>query len=402
MSLPKTENFPDDPDLLPPARRRRARRLLAPMDADDRAATIDRLAYRLTPTFDFFLFSAIAGLVFGVGLMLNAPVLLVLGAVLAPMMAPVVGLALGTVVGSGKFFARSLVGLLIGSLLVLLMGLLSGWLARLFGFREFSQAYLYAQLSWLNFILLAVGAIFTVATIVHPERNPAAPSVALAYSIYLPLTVAGFGLVSGAPHLWPDGLVLYAVHLAWAALLGALTLAVLGFRPMTFFGYTLGGAVALLCVILLIGFGAFSAVLGAFGTPVAIPTYTPTLTFTVTPTPVPPTATATPVPPTATPTLTPTPTLTSTPTFTVSPTPIPVYALVDTSVEAGGAYLRADPGFDGKAILPVLPNGTLLLVLPDSVEKDGYTWLHVIVVADNRVGWILNNLITVATPEPQW
>lgn len=401
MSLPTTDSIPDDPDLLPPARRRRARRLLAPMDANERAAMLDQMAHRSSPTFDFFLFSGLAGLVFGVGLAFNLPVLLVLGAVLAPMMAPAVGLALGTVVGSVKFFARSLAGLLIGSLLVFLAGLLAGWLARLAGLQDFTQAYLYARLSWPNFILLAVGAVFTAAAMVHPERNPGAPSVALAYSIYLPLAVAGFGLTSGALHLWPDGLVLFAVNLAWAVLLGALTLAFLGFRPMTLFGYTLSGAVVLLGVILLFGFGAFSATLGVFGPPLAVPTRTPTPTLTLTPVPPTPTETLTPVPPTDT--LTPTlpPTQTPTLTATVMPTPIPVYALVDASAESGGAFLRAEPSFDAKAIT-TLANGTLLLLLPDTVNQEGYVWAHVIVVSTGAEGWVLQSLLAVATPEPQW
>jgi len=271
MSLPKTEHFPDDPDLMPPARRRRARRLLAPLNADERAAMLDHLAHRTSPTFDFFLFSLISGVLFSLGLLVDSPALLVLAAVFAPLMAPVVGLEFGTVIGSGKFFVRSLAGMLIGSLLVFLVGVLTGVLGGMMMPLELSQAYLYAQLSWINFILLAAGAIFTAATMAHPERNPAAPSVALSYALYLPLVVAGFGLTSGAPHLWPDSLALYAIHLTWAALLGGLTLAVLGFRPMSLFGYTLGGAVTLLGVILLVGATAFSAVFGIFGTPMALP-----------------------------------------------------------------------------------------------------------------------------------
>lgn len=401
MSLPKTEHFPDDPDLLPPARRRRARRLLTPLEADERATTLDHLAHRTSPTFDFFIFSALAGLAIGIGLLFDTPALLVLGAVLAPVMAPAVGISLGTVVGSGKFFTRSLAGLLIGSLLVFLIGFLFGGLARLEDPRQLTQAYLHAQLSWPYFILLAIGAVFTAATMAHPERSPAAPSVALAYSIYLPLAVAGFGLGSGAPHLWPDGLVLYAVHLAWAALLGALTLAVLGFRPMTLFGYTLSGAVVLAGVILLVGFSAFSAVLGAFGSPLALPTYTPTATVTLTPVPPTPTLTLTPVPPSLTPTLTLTLTRTPTLTPTLSPTPIPVYALINASDESGGAFLRATAGFDGRAIT-TLANGTLVQLLPDSVEQSGYTWAHVVVVSDGMEGWILQTLLLIATPEPQW
>ena len=401
MSLPNTESFPDDPDLMPPARRRRARRLLAPLEADERAATIDHLARRTSPTFDFFLFSALSAVLFCTALWLDSPVLLVLGAIFAPLMAPAVGLAFGTVIGSYKFFGRSLAGLLVGSLLVFAVGAVAGLLVLWWPPLGLDQAYLHARISWDNFIVLALGAIFTSATMAHAGRSPGAPSVALAYSLYLPLTIAGFGLTSGMPHLWPDGLVLFSIHLAWAVVLGALTLAILGFRPMTLFGYTLGGVVALLGVVLLLGFGALGAVIGIFGAPVAVPTQTPTVTFTLTPIPPTPTETPTPVPPTATLTPTLSPTLSPSPTFTSSPTPLPVYARIDAGEESGGANLRAAPGFDATPLIALL-NGTLVQVLPDSQEADGYLWAHVIVVSDDLEGWVLQDLVSVSTPEPQW
>ncbi|MBN2148787.1 MAG: DUF389 domain-containing protein [Anaerolineales bacterium] len=395
----RNEYFPDDPDLMPPARRRRARRLLAPLEADERAVTLDHLARRTSPTFDFFLFSLLAGAILGMGLLLDSPLLLVLGVVFAPLMGPAVGLAFGTVIGSGRFFGRSLAGLLVGCLEVLLVNVLIGLLGRIWTPLPLEMAYLHAQLSWQFFILLALGAILTAAMMTHPDRSPAQPSMALAYCLYLPLAVAGVGLGIGAPHLWPDGLVLFGVHLAWAALIGALAFAVLGFRPPTLFGYTLGGAVTLVGVILLIGFGSFSAVLGAFGAPLAVPTATPTLTPTRTPVPPTATLTSTPVPPTATLTSTLTPTLTETPTLTPSPTPLPVYALVSSEE---GAFLRSAPGFDSSPVgAPLLP-GTLVQLREDSAEVNGQTWMHVIVVSDGREGWIWDGTLTVATPEPQW
>src|SRR4030042_155798 len=130
MSLPKTEDIPRHRDLMPPARRRRARRLLAPLEADERAIVLDQLRRRTSPTFDFFLFSILSAAIFCIGLFLDSPVVLVLGAVFAPLMAPVVGLSLGTAVGSYKFFARSLVGLAIGGLLVFIVGVAAGLLGR--------------------------------------------------------------------------------------------------------------------------------------------------------------------------------------------------------------------------------------------------------------------------------
>jgi hypothetical protein len=399
MSLPKTEYIPDDPDLMPPARRRRARRLLAPLEMDERAIVLDQVRRRTSPSFDFFLFSVISGIIFCVGLMLDSPVMLVLGAVFAPLMAPVIGLSLATVVGSYKFFARSLVGLVIGCWMVFIVGIAAGMLARVWIPASLTQAYLNAKLSTINFVVLTVGAVLTAATMAHHERSPAAPSVALAYTLYLPLVVAGFGLGGGVAHLFPDGLVVFAIQLALGALLGAITLAFLGFRPISIFGYTLGGVVTLIGVALVVGVGAYSTTLGWFGTPLAVPTYTPTTTYTITPIPPTATNTATDVPPTLTPTITLTPTRTPIPTQTYTPTPVPVYARIG-PVE--GALLRSGPGFNEPILSPGVIQGILVQLLGDSQEVEGYLWVQVLVIEDGREGWMLQSLLFIATPEPNW
>jgi hypothetical protein len=397
MNQYNSEQYPDDPDRLPPARRRRARRLLAPLEADERAAFLDVIAHRASPSFDFFLFSLLAGSVISGGMLLDAPPFLVLGTLLAPLMAPVVGIALGTVIGSVSHFVRSLVGMFIGSLLVFAIGSLTGYAARLWLPLDLKQAHLAAQISWTNFLVLALGAILTAASMVRSQRSAVLPSVALAYELYLPLVSAGIGLTSGIPNLWPDGLVVFAMHLAWGVLLGSLTLAILGLRPLTIFGYTLGGVIALVGVILLIGITGAGA---AFGGRFALPTLAPTPTATMTPTltPVPPTNT--PVPPTATPTQTLTPTSTATLTTTPTLTPTPILALVNAG-EAGGAHLRDTPGYQ-EASVALLANGTLVQVLPDQpVDQGGATWVH-IKAPDGITGWIVQTLLATATPAPNW
>jgi uncharacterized membrane protein len=399
MSLPKTDNFPDDPDLMPPARRRRARRLLAPLEVNERAVVLDQMRQRTSPSFDFFLFSVISGIIFCIGLMLDSPVMLVLGAVFAPLMAPLIGLSLATVVGSYKFFFRSLVGLAIGCWMVFVVGIAAGFVGRVWAPEVLSQAHLNARLSSVGFIVLSVGAVFTAATMVHHEKSPAAPSVALAYTLYLPLVVAGLGLGSGAPHLFPDGLVVFAIHLAWGTFLGALTLAILGFRPMTILGYTLGGAVTLLGLATVFGVGVYSTTLGWFGPPLAVPTYTATATVTLTPVPPTATRTATPVPPTLTPTVTLTPTRTPVPTETFTPTPIPVYARIGPEQ---GALLRVGPGFNAEILYPGVIQETLVQLLGDAQQVDGYLWVEVRVIEDGRQGWMMQSLLDISTPEPNW
>ncbi|MGW8224612.1 MAG: DUF389 domain-containing protein [Anaerolineales bacterium] len=388
---------PDDPDQLPPARRRRARRLLAPMESDDRVDFLDKVAHRASPSFDFFIFSLLAGAVIAVGYLLDSEPILVLAAILSPLMAPVIGIALGTVVGSVQFFLRSLIGLLIGSTLVFLVGILAGYVSRLWEPIEFTQAHMHSQLSWATFLLVGLGAGLTSASMVRSEKNAALPSVALAYGLYLPISAAGIGLGSGVPFLFPDGLVVFAQYLAGAVLIAAITFVVLGFRPMTLFGYTVGAVVLLLGIVILIGVSGAGA---SFGAQIALPTYTPTITPTQTMT-MTPTRTPTIAPsPTGTVTPTSTPTLTSTPTQTVTPTPTPVVALISAG-EGGGAHLRAEPGFTAESIT-LLENGTLVQVMPDEpVEEGGGIWIRVRTVQGDE-GWILQILLVTATPAPNW
>lgn len=398
MNFSTIEQRPDNPDNLPPARRRRARRLLTPLNSDERLSFLEDLARRASPSFDFFLLSLVSGLLLGVGWLLDTPAFLVLGAALAPLMAPAIGVSLGIVTGSARLFLNSLVGLLAGCLIVMA----SGWAIGSYGQPWMAEtqylSHLHAQISWPNFLVLAVSAIFTTISLVRSEESQgrsitALPSAALAYALFVPLAVAGFGLGSGIPHLWPDGLVIFVLHLSWSALLGALTLALMGFRPPTLFGYTLGGAVTLSGLILMIGLFGAGAVVGAgMGLPTPTPSLTPTFTLT-------PTLTRTPVPPTLTlmPTLTPSLTLTPTPTLTLTPTPV---LGVIRAGGSEGARLRAAP--NGETI-GFLTDNELVIILPETEVTNGISWAR-IEIANGLQGWIVQSLLgsvpPTSTPNP--
>lgn len=398
MDYSHPEMTPNDPDRMSPARRRRARRLLTPLEWEEKDAFYERLARRASPSVDFFFFSLIAGIVLALGLALDQPALIFLGAVLAPMMSPVIGVGLGTAIGSFSFFLRSFVALILGGLFVFVFGIFGGYLAH-YGLEApatlFYMARLHAQISWLHGSLLVLGTLLTAVSLSREGVRAQAYSVIVAYSLYTPLAVAGFGLSAGVPHLWPDALVVFALYFALSALVGALALGLLGYRPRTIYGYSIGGALLLAGVLVAIGFGGAGV---ALTEQVAIPTFTPTMTLTPTAT-FTPTLTPTVTPsPTQTNTLTPTPTLTFTPTRTPvppTPTPTPVLAIVNV------------PGFDGARIrteplgstITVVSNGTVVQVFPDSATLNGVLWYHVI-TEDGIEGWIVGQLLDLVTPTP--
>jgi hypothetical protein len=402
MSLPKTEQTPDDPENLPAARRRRAQRTLLPQKESEHETFLDRFGHRVSPTFDFFFFSLIGALVLSLGVWVDSPSLLVLGALLAPLMAPLIGLSLGSVTGSMRFFTRSLVGLLIASAIVLVVGFIAGLAA--FSLMpspiEIIQAYYHARLDWSSFLVLAMGSVLTTLWLVRNRRSAAVASVALSYELFVPLTVAGFGLGAGLDHLWPDGLVVFSIYLASSALLSAVTLLFLGFRPLTIFGYTLGGAMLLLGIVAIIGLsGAGVAIGGQVALPTPIPSLTPTPTLTLTPS-LTPSATSTPLPPTDTPTLTVTPSITPSPTLTFTPSPTPIYAVI-AAEEGGGAILRAQPGWGTEQVTSVLNGTTVQIIDEKPADVDGTFWLNVR-IPDGREGWMLQTTLLVATPAPVW
>lgn len=401
MAVSKSEQTPDDPKRLPPARRRRAQRLLIPLNMDERESFLDDIAHKTSPSFDFYLFSFLAGLALSLGLWIDTPSFLVLGALLAPTMTPLIGISLGTISGSVRFFARSLIGILTASLLVFGISAATGYLTNFWGVPELAQAYYHTQLAWYRFLVLGICAVLTTISIVRSRRRAAIASVALTYELYVPLSAAGFGLSSGTPDLWPDGLVVFFIHLAWVTSLGTITLFALGFRPLTLFGSTAGGVLALAGIILVIGAIGMGA---AVGGQVALPTPTPSATPTATNTPTATqtaTITETPIPPTVTLPATWTPSITVPPSETPIPSPTPVYALVEAPEEYGGAIIRNEPGFSSVSMTSAL-NGTLIIVLDDTpVEIDNVLWLNV-QIPDGPEGWMLQSSITIATPVPNW
>ncbi|GAP08666.1 MAG TPA: DUF389 domain-containing protein [Anaerolinea thermolimosa] len=409
MSLPASEPIPMPEEELPPARRRRLNRMVLPEDGDEQSARLDELGKRAIPGAEFYLSALLAGLVAGLGFWLDSPALVILAALLVPFMGPLMGLAVATVAGSVRFLLRSLGSLMIAAVIFLLTGTLAGWGARLFPPVSLIQAGYQTRFTWPDAALLTVGVVVTLALMNRsPSQRPLVSSVAVAYTVFLPLSAAGFGLTSGVLPGWEMGLVVFLAHLIWGVLCGTLTLVFLGFRPLRFLSYALTGGYALLC--LAGGLVYFLSSEGAVRPPPSLPAALPPVLETPTAftgeqseqglTPLAEVPSQTPSPtvtltPTATHTLVPT----RTPTVTLTPAPTPVYARINAR-GGNGAFIRAEPRYDALIVVSML-NGNVVEVLEDVTVNEGVTWVKVR-TADGKEGWIVRELLATATPAPGW
>lgn len=414
MTLNEPPILPTDPQPPVPdsaARRRRARRAQMIPDAQGRAEVMASLAKRAYPNIEFFIFAVLSGAVLGLGYLIDSPAVLLFGILLAPLMTPWVGMTLALVTGSLRFFLETLVALLISFMLVFLSGLMAGLAARPFLPLTFNNAFMSVWLWLPGLVVLGLGAILLVISFVRSEDKPFLPSVMVAYSFLTPISAAGFGLGSGVPGLWPAGAWVFLVHLALATLLGLIVFMIFGFRPSRLGWLTSGGTLLILgAVLVFLMVPSLQPVLP----PAATYTSTPTLAPTASPTRqivVAATSTASPKPTrtprvqTATPSLLPitqTETLSPSETATLTPTvaPTPVYARISSDT-GGGVNLRKTPNGE---YIATLDNGSVVEVLPETQEVSGVMWARVIATKNGRrlEGWILQSVLTTATPVPNW
>lgn len=393
------EPFPSEQaSQLPPARRRRARRSLIPASNDARAAVLENLARRAFPSFEFFLFSLLAGAILGTGYLFDSQSILLLGILIAPLMAPWVGIVLATVTGSGRFFLQTLTGFVIGAGLIFGSSLLAGTAVQVIPAQSFVQAIIHSHLWWANILVLVLGSILLVTSFVRSEKHPILPSVMLTYELFLPLSAAGYGLGSGYSDFWPNGILVFCVHLALATLAGLLTLIVLGFRPRRVPGCFMTLVIGLLALWV---FGWLSGATNFIVDRVNNPSITSTLQEAIPLTQTsmvslltPEASQFAPVEATQTPTLQ--IPATKSPTSTLTPQATPVYALVFSET---GANVRAAP--ESETIIARLPNGYLVEILPEIQILNGVTWLHIRTV-DRDEGWIIQSLVVTATPAAGW
>lgn len=405
------------------ARRRRAqRRAYFPTDEEGRAALFAHLARRAYPSYELFVFSLVSGAILGLGYFINSQALLIFGILVAPLMTPWIGMSLAVVAGSARFFAQTISALFVSSLLVFLCGILAGFASRTFGPLTLNEAFADSRLWWPDILILTIGAIILTISFVRSEERPYLPSVLLTNGLFLPLCAAGFGLGSGVSEIWPQGLYVFFVHLAWATFFAIITLFFLRFYPTSPGGIAFTGLVFIILLVVvtfLTGFNRWIMIQTGLATPEPFAQTqggpAPVGQTPLTPAPV-PTNPSSPTPDratapigisTQTPPRSPSRTLAATlpPTETFTPTvtaePTPIIAIIRAS-EGGGAFIREKPG---GIVVATLGNGATVTIIPNDLQDvNNVVWVHVFaLVNDVRVeGWMIQSVLQTATPVANW
>jgi len=389
-----------------PRRRRRTPRITERPNSSELGERLESIIRRAAPTLDFFVFSFLCGCILGIGYILDAQAILLIGILVAPLIGPWVGTAIAVASGEIRVFWQSLGATLMALLMVFTVALLSGFASRIFQPLTSSQAFYHARLWWPDLLMLVIGTVLLVFAFIQSDEKPLMASLMVAYEIFLPVSAAGFGLGAGVQGLWPQAGLVFLIHIALSLIVSLIVFFYMGFRPLEISGYALAASAILIGLVILSGFAGLDSFVNVRGDQVSA---TPRViaSATIQPSASKPPATAIPSPSPsavvqATPSLTAapasaTPTITAT-NMTPDPTllPTPVYGRVQS--ESGGVYVRTKPG---GATITTVQNGYLVEILGDEpITLEGAIWVHVIIKTPNRDinGWVLLNLILTATP----
>src|SRR5262249_21133824 len=156
----------------------------------ERAALFEHLAHRAIPSYEFFVFSFVAGAFLGLGYFFNAQALLIFGILVAPVLTPWIGATLAVVGGTLRLFVQTFVALLISALIIFFCGWLAGYASRMFEPLTFNEAFTHSRLWWPDLAALTMASILLTISFVRSEARPYLPSALLAYELFLPLGAA--------------------------------------------------------------------------------------------------------------------------------------------------------------------------------------------------------------------
>ena len=408
MSLPSSEPLPDDINELTPARQRHLRRMPRSASPAEHDILMESLLSLTAPRLDFFLLLVLGALSFSAALYFNEPILLFLAVIFLPFLSPIFNLALLPSSLKPGYAAKSGIVLVVAIILCFVTGALIGWLVPEAGVSNLNIFHL-SRPYWIDAVLVTGSAVFCSVVILRQDRLPRLAGVLLSYEILIPLAIAGYGLATGHPQLWPGALLTAILYLGLALVTAIVTLIILGILPDSLTGWLiaflpLALSLALLTATLLFNQQDLPAV--------PDPTTTATLAPSQTPSPkvIETQPTSTEYPPTATLAFTPSQTATqmaaqttitptdetATPTITATATIEPTAAL-GVVVAENGAVVREGPDFSNPVVAYVYYDEQVTIL---GEATSGYTLWYEIEKSTGEVGWLLGSLVRVPTPSP--
>ena len=377
MSIPTTESQPDGFHRAPQNQPRQVRNALRTANPKRVSDFIDDLFRRNQLNAAFIWQLLISLVLLAVGLIADLPLLVLLAAVVAPLFSPMIGMVIATLKPSGRHFGRSLLFLIVAILAFFGLGYLISLINQNAIPIEGLKSFFVLNNGWLEWLVLAVTAIFSVYLFLYRTNGYVVlPSAVFVYLIFIPICLAGFFFAIGEQSLALQMLSLSSARFFVSLFVMSIVVWIEGFSPKASLGWITFAVIFMLAV-----FGVVenydNQILAMLPEPegekAALIMSSETM-----PSPTPAPATATPMP---TLPAKPSPTAPAKPTEIVEP--IIKQATVNSE---SGVVVREAPSTSA-VIVTYINNGQRVTLLDEQANADGMDWERVI-APDGKEGWV--------------
>ncbi len=377
MSIPTTESQPDGFHRAPQNQPRQVRNALRTANPKRVSDFIDDLFRRNQLNAASIRQLLISLVLLAVGLIADLPLLVLLAAVVAPLFSPMIGMVIATLKPSGRHFGRSLLFLIVAILAFFGLGYLISLINQNAIPIEGLKSFFVLNNGWLEWLVLAVTAIFSVYLFLYRTNGYVVlPSAVFVYLIFIPIGLAGFFFAIGEQSLALQMLSLSSARFFVSLFVMSIVVWIEGFSPKASLGWITFAVIFMLAV-----FGVVenydNQILAMLPEPegekAALIMPSETL-----PSPTPAPATATPMP---TLPAKPSPTAPAKPTEIVEP--IIKQATVNSE---SGVVVREAPSTSA-VIVTYINNGQRVTLLDEQAIADGMDWERVI-APDGKEGWV--------------
>ena len=215
---------------LPKSIREKLQELLPALSRQDRLSLFEQLAHKSSSSVDFVTLIILSSLIASLGLLLNSPAIIIGAMLVAPLMTPMIGAGLGLVQGNVLLVKNALVTIGNGFLMALLLGVFVGILVP--GNHLSSEILSRTSPNVLDLMVALLSGIAAAYSTARPGLLGALPGVAIATALVPPLASAGICLSRSEPLLGIGSASLFGINLVAIILASAITLYLLGLRPV--------------------------------------------------------------------------------------------------------------------------------------------------------------------------
>lgn len=194
------------------------RRTVPQLSREERVTLFESLQSGSRGDFDFYAMTVFATAIAGLGLLQNAPAVIIGAMLVAPLMTPMLGAGLGLIQGNIVLVREAGRAIVSGFFLALMIGVVFGWLVPTATLTPEIQAR--AAPNLLDLVIALVSGVAAAYAMGKSNLSSALPGVAIAAALVPPIATAGIALSLGAGTTASGAASLFGTNLV-AIILGA-------------------------------------------------------------------------------------------------------------------------------------------------------------------------------------